>query len=785
MRHLPPLTKFYRPSSVIFAAMLTVLPLSPKLCTAQESTVLTPLQEQGRAIYEKTCAACHGDQGQGVEDKFSEALVGDATVGELSHVIAETMPEEDPDQCVGEDAEAVAAYIHFAFYSEAARVRNRPPSIGLARLTASQLRQSTADLYAHFGSVPPVKSERGCKGEYYTGSRRNKENLKIDRVDPVIDFDFGREGPGEEIDAEEFQITWSGGIWADETGDYEIVVDSSCSFVMDFGKQGRRLIDNHVQSGDKTEFREAVRLTAGRVYPFRIEFRQRKRKTEQPPARLTLSWVPPGGVQQVLPTRHLVPDFVPPTFSLQSVLPPDDRSYGYERGIAVNREWDDSTTAAAIEMSQAAIDELWPSYLQRHKNDPNENRAQLRTFLTEWVETAFRGPLSEELRQVYVDKQVDATEDDAEAIKRVVLVSLKSPRFLYPLADADRSISQQAANRLALTLFDSLPSDSWLLDLARKDQLAKPEQIRRAAERMVDDYRVRGKTRDFLYGWLNVGHFSELVKDEQAYPGFDEALVGDLRRSLNAFLDDVVWEGSGDYRQFFLADWSYTTPRIQEFYGDAWQPKEEGPALQRTGGDPALRRGILTHPYLMSGLAYHDSSSPIHRGVFLIRYMLGRTIRPPMDAFSPLSPDLHPQMTTRERVEFQTGLDACASCHSKINPLGFTLENFDAVGRFREQEQEKPIDATGTYTTRFDEQVDLNGPATLADFLANSPDAHRAFVARAFQHFVKQPPAAYGAETLDELTEKFVASGYNIRDLLVEIAVTAATANHSIQGQDS
>ena len=783
-------SRFKTKASKLSRSAVILLSIGVCFCTCcqafgQDASELTSLQQAGKVIYQKDCMACHGELGEGTDEHYSEPLVGDATLGELSEVIAATMPEESPESCVGEDAKAVAAYIHFAFYSEAARVRNRPPSLALARLTAAQLRQSAADLYAHFENVPTLKTDRGCQGQYYTGGGRKAENRKIERVDPVIDFDWGKEPPGEGIDAEDFQIIWTGGILADETGDYEIVVDSTCSLVMDFGGRGRRLIDNHVQSGDKTEFREIVRLTAGRVYPFQIEFRQRKRKTEQPPARMKLSWVPPGGAEQVIPTRYLVPESVPSTYSLQATLPPDDRSYGYERGIAVNRQWDDSTTATAIEMAQVAIDEIWPNYQRRHKNDPNENREQLRSFLTEWVEVAFRGTLSDELQKVYVDKQVDATEDDAEAIKRVVLVSLKSPRFLYPLADRDRSVSQRVGNRLTLTLFDSLPSDRWLLDQIENNQFEDEAKIRRAAERMVDDYRVRGKTLDFLHHWLNLGHFGDLSKDSEMYPEFDRALIGDLKQSLNAFLEDVVWDESGDYRQLFLADWGYTTPRIREFYGEVWKPAKDGEGLQRTAADPGNRRGVLTHPYLMSGLAYHDSSSPIHRGVFLIRYMLGRTIRPPMDAFSPLSPDLHPELTTRQRVEFQTGDQACAVCHTKINPLGFTLENFDAVGRFRTEDRAKPVDASGTYTTRFDEKVELDGPETLAQFLAASPDAHRAFVSRAFQHFVKQPPAAYGTETLDQLTEKFVASGYNIRSLLVEIAVIAATENHAIIDQES
>jgi hypothetical protein len=178
---------------------------------------------------------------------------------------------------------------------------------------------------------------------------------------------------------------------------------------------------------------------------------------------------------------------------------------------------------------------------------------------------------------------------------------------------------------------------------------------------------------------------------------------------------------------------------------------------------------------MMSQLAYFDSTSPIHRGVFLIRYMLGRTLRPPSDAFTPLSPDLHPDLTTRERVALQTSPANCQTCHIKINALGFVLENYDAVGRFRESERNKPIESSGGYLSRSDTSVEFQGIGELASYLAGSDDSHRAFVNRAFQYMVKQPAGAFGPAVLDELTAKFVQSGYNIRQLLVEIAMVAAT----------
>lgn len=747
--------------------------------------------KRGEAIYAESCSSCHGERGQGVADAYEDPLVGDESVGQLAARIARTMPEGEPEKCVGADANAVAEYIHHNFYSEAAQVRNRPPRIGMARLTANQLRQSLADLYEQFNDRTEPTKTGGIKGVYYEGPRRRDENKKIDRVDPVIDFDFAHLGPGGEIKPEEFYIDWEGGLQTDISGRYEIVVRSTCSFTMDFGRVGRTLIDNHTQSGDKTEFRETLFLLGGRVYPFRIEFVQRKRKTEQPPAKITLSWVPPAGVEQVIPPENLVQRAPAPTFALQTVLPADDRSYGFERGVAINREWDESTTNTAFEFGQIATAELWPDFLRDHRRDERDKREKMRDFLKRIIETAFRQPLDEELVSTYINKQIAAEADDTEAIQRSLLIALKSPRFLYPYADQMQSQSQQVANRLCLILYDSLPTDPELRKAIERNEFTTDEQVRAYVHKQLHDLRLRAKTLGMLHEWLNIGQFTEIAKDPEHYAGFDPNLVNDLKRSLNRLLAHVVWEGSGDLRQLFTGNVAYTTKRIVDFYGDDWRaavnaPMDGQPTKDNIDALPSYllvraidapqrpRLGLLTHPYLMSGLAYHDATSPIHRGIFLIRYLLGRTLRPPADAFSPLSPDLHPDLTTRERVELQTSPESCQVCHHKINGLGYTLENYDAVGRYRSMEKSKPIDSSGSYTSRDDNLVEFSQAEDLANYLATSLDARRALVNRAFQHFVKQPPAAYGEQTVDELTIKFEASGCNVRELIVEIAVLAA-----------
>ena len=124
----------------------------------------------------------------------------------------------------------------------------------------------------------------------------------------------------------------------------------------------------------------------------------------------------------------------------------------------------------------------------------------------------------------------------------------------------------------------------------------------------------------------------------------------------------------------------------------------------------------------MAGFAYTSTSSPIHRGVFLSRSVLGRTLRPPPEAVAPLSPDLHAALTTRERVALQTKPEACQMCHAMINPLGFSMEHFDAVGRFRKQEKGRPIDAGGTYQTRDGSLVKFAGVRELAEYLTKSQE---------------------------------------------------------------
>ena len=764
MMHSPPLRRFSRTLAAIVLFASTIHSVS-----GQDAIL-----KKGEAIYRNSCVDCHGEMGIGVEGAYEKPLVGDSSIGELTKVIDSTMPEGDADNCKGPDAAAVATYIHDTFYSEAARLRLRPPQIALARLTAEQLRQSLSDLYAHFDGGSYSDERGGFRGEYFTTTRRKAENRKIDRIDQVIDFDFKKESPGEGISANEFTIQWAGSVHVDQSGEYEIILRSSCSCMMYFGATDRILFNNHVQSEGKTEFRETLRLTAGRSYPIKIEFTQRKRKTEQPPASISLSWRTPSGREEFIPGRLVVPKWNPPQFALQTQLPPDDRSYGYQRGINVGRQWDESTTLAAIEFGEVAATELWPRYRRRNRNEPNDQRQLLKKFLGELIRVAHRGVINDQQKERYIDRQLAQVDDDAQAIKRVSLLALKSPRFLYPALDSGYSKSQRLANRVSLILLDSLPAGMPMNLRIENNQLDSEGQIQGWVETMAKDRRATNKLRHFIHHWLDLDDVSDLSKNEERFVGFDQSLLSDLELSFESTLEQVLSSESCDFRELLSSQQVYTTKRLEQFYGEDWRSASESTEYTTLSVKSDRRAGLLTHPLLMSKLAGYEQSSPIHRGVALYRKVLGRNLRPPNAAFTPFNEDLHPSLTTRERIELQTGSKECQVCHSKINSLGFVLENFDAAGRYRMMEKGKSIDASGSYVDRDGRANEFAGADDLAQYLVQSDDCQRAFVESAFEYFVKQPIGAYGADATEKLTASFADNEFNIRKLMRDIATHAA-----------
>lgn len=729
----------------------------------------------GKAIYAARCAECHGADGGGVEKVYSKPLEGDLSVKELSKYIAETMPEEDPESCTGKDADAVAAYIYDAFYSPTAQVRNRPPTIEMSRLTVRQYRNSVADLVGQFGSPGKWDERRGLEAEYFKSRRRRRNERQIERIDATVDFDFGEgSADAEKIPPEEFSIQWRGSVRTTETGVYEFVFETHNAGQLWVNDEEKPLIDAKVRSGDQNEYRESIFLLGGRAYPLRLEFT--KSKSEKT-ALVRLKWRPPHHTDEVIPARNLSPNRFPSVLVVETAFPPDDKSVGYERGISVSKAWDEATTYGAIEVADKVLKRI-----DRLANLPREREKhaeKLKQFCQTFAERAFRRPLTDEQKALYIERQFAEAGNERTAVKRVILLALKSPRFLFPGAATDKFDDYRFAEWLALSLWDSLP-DGPLLEAAAKGELHTRKQLAAQAARMTDDFRTRAKVLEFFHQWLDYDRFNELDKSEELYPEFTPGLVSDLRTSLDLFVDDVVWSDTSDYRRLLLADEVYLNARLAKYYGVEFSGKS---GFEKVAFEPEHRAGLLSHPYLMSGLAYGDASSPIHRGVFLSRSLLGRFLKPPPVAIAPVAVDLHPDLTTRQRVELQTAATTCKACHGMINGLGFSLENFDAVGRYRDEERGRPIDAEGEYINRNGDDVRFRGARKLAAFLAASPEAHAAFTEQLFQYLIKQPIQAFGPETLPRLRGSFEKDGYNIRHLVARIAVESGLAAKDVQSK--
>ena len=225
-------------------------------------------------------------------------LVGERSVAGLARLIAKTMPEDAPGDCVGEDAEKVAAYIYESFYSKSAQARNKfqPPRIELSRLTVRQYKNAIADLLGSFQAPARWDDQRGLKAEYSSRSRRRRNGSSgggsLNRVDPEIHLDFGTGSPIPEQDAlkdiakswqkapvllvplsvfsgfsQDFRANWQGSLLAPETGEYEFLVKTENATRLWVNDKVRPLIDALVKSGNDTEYRGSVYLLGGRVYP--------------------------------------------------------------------------------------------------------------------------------------------------------------------------------------------------------------------------------------------------------------------------------------------------------------------------------------------------------------------------------------------------------------------------------------------------------------------------------------------------------------------------------------
>lgn len=289
-------------------------------------------------------------------------------------------------------------------------------------------------------------------------------------------------------------------------------------------------------------------------------------------------------------------------------------------------------------------------------------------------------------------------------IERGVQQLLVSPEFLFRLeldpskapADGRYRISDlELASRLSFFLWSSVP-DEELLDVAVKNRLREPSVLEAQVRRMLTDRRSEAFTTNFAGQWLQLRNLTSSEPSEVLFPDFDAALKAGFRRETELFFDSVLRENRSVV-DLLTADYTFVNDRVARHYGI---PNVNGNHFRRVSLPDNRRRGLLGQGSILTITSHPTRTSPVFRGKWILENVLGTPPPPPppnvpaLPEKSGVYADRQPSM--RERMSQHRANPVCAACHSMIDPLGFGLEQYDPVGRWREVDEIfKPIDASG------------------------------------------------------------------------------------------
>ena len=219
--------------------------------------------------------------------------------------------------------------------------------------------------------------------------------------------------------------------------------------------------------------------------------------------------------------------------------------------------------------------------------------------------------------------------------------------------------------------------------------------------------------------------------------------------------------------------------RIASFYGLSYPDDANTTGFVEMNASYLNRQGLHTHPYLLASHSYPEESSPIHRGVFTARKILGRILRPPTEAVSFRNADFDPNWTMRQKVTELTKAANCMSCHDQINSTGFVLENFDATGRNRSEIAGVPLDLKVEYLDSEGIERTLNGSQDLLSHALESTKPAKSFVDELFKHLAKQPVQSYHAIDTSKLSEMLQNEQLSLRDLYSQLGFLGASDGFS------
>ncbi|MGH9722955.1 MAG: DUF1592 domain-containing protein [Bryobacteraceae bacterium] len=327
-----------------------------------------------------------------------------------------------------------------------------------------------------------------------------------------------------------------------------------------------------------------------------------------------------------------------------------------------------------------------------------------RTIVTRFAARAFRRPVTAREVDPFLGfvalarKQGDSLEEGIATALQAVLVS---PNFLYRIerdqpAPAGRSsvpVNQyELASRLSYFLWSSMP-DAELLRVAAQGKLREPAVLDGQVKRMLRDPKSSGLVENFAGQWLQFKNIDVVRPDLERFPVFDEGLRQAMRRETELFIANIV-RNNGSVLEFLDAGYTFLNERLARFYGI---PGVTGPEFRRVDVGGTVRGGgVLAHASVLTVSSYSTRTSPVLRGKWILENLLNAPPPAPPPGVPPIDDAKVGQSgTLRQQMEEHRKNPACSSCHSRMDPLGFGLENFNAIGAWRTEDGKFPVDASG------------------------------------------------------------------------------------------
>lgn len=411
--------------------------------------------------------------------------------------------------------------------------------------------------------------------------------------------------------------------------------------------------------------------------------------------------------------------------------------------------------------------------------EPSDERtaeAAAQATLDEFLPRAFRRPVSDAEVRRYLDLYDQAARDDApydEAISFALQGVLMSPQFLFRVEQPNASPEPQPvsdyelATRISYFLWGSMP-DQELFDMAANGGLRDPDYLHNKVLCMLDDERSYEFAERFVEQWLGTRELGrDIQPDQNLFPVYDDAeLQAAMRSEPVLFFQDVI-AGERSLLELIDSKFTFLTNKLQRHYGFQLKGLGQNPKRVEVPEDSG-RGGVLSMAAILAVSSYPHRTSPVLRGKWVLENLLGTPPPPPPPNVPELEED-HGAVAAkslRERLEQHRQNAVCASCHDRIDPLGFGLENYDVLGRWRTSDKGMAIDARGALPngTRF------NGPKQLKTVLLERKDLFiRNLVSKMLGYALGRGLTLTDQCTVDSIVAKLKASDYSAHTLLLEI----------------